>query len=584
MKKPFDEKAFTFKATFDADRSFRQYKSNALSVFTLSLYLNLDDLSDFAANAITEGPNDKKVDISYLDLNKGRAVIAQSYMAESWGKAAAPANKASDLNTAMSWLISANRIPRHLRATATELRRALSDGDIRRIEILYIHNCHESVNVENELKAASEATRDKVSALIGESEPPVITYREFGLAAIEEIYRARESEILVDGWIKVPVRGYVQERGKGWRAVLTTVPGKWIQRLHKEHGDRLFSANYRDYLGATNRAGNINREITQTAESEPRNFWIYNNGITALTYEIQLKPRRRIRGISIINGAQTSGALSDATPTSVRNAKVPIRFVECASRELIDKIIRYNNTQNEIRPADRRSNDPLQRRLCKDFEKYHVPYVHRRSFTRMPRNALTSAAIAPALCAFHGDPQTAYRNAKEILLKDDVYEKVFAQNISVEHIFLVKALSSAIDKVKAELKAKVSNETATKLEAQQYDALKYSGSKHFIFYLIGSLAEEIMATRVADLFEWKCKPNVISGNNVSMQKAWEVSLGALLPQIAMIVETYGKDASYEVPRSTEKSKEVSKKLTATIASLRRVLGSEFDDLRQRSTI
>jgi len=388
----------------------------------------------------------------------------------------------------------------------------------------------------------------------------------------------------VDEWIKLPPGGYVEEIGTGWRAVLTSVPGEWIQRLHRQHGDRLFSANYRDYLGSTRRAGNINYEITQTAESEPGNFWIYNNGITALTYEIELLRTRKIRGISIINGAQTTGALSDASTASAANAKVPIRFVECSSRELIDKIIRYNNTQNEIRPADRRSNDQVQRRLRQDFENYHVPYIIRRSSPRMPANALSAAAVAAPLCAFHGEPQTAYRSAKDILLKDDVYNKYFPQHLSAEHVFLVRSLSSAIDRIKAELNAKVSNTTATSLEERQYEALKYSGSKHFIFFLIGSLAEEIMKRRVADLFEWKCISKVISPENVSLRNAWIDALRALLPHVATIVETYGRDAFYEVPRSMESSREVSKKMKATIASQGSSLDGQFGALRHRSTI
>jgi len=278
--------------------------------------------------------------------------------------------------------------------------------------------------------------------------------------------------------MEVPVSDYVEEQGVEWKAILTTVSGGWIRALHRHHGDLLFSANYRDYMGYMRRRGNINWEITQTAEGEPANFWVYNNGITALTHELQLDPDVRIRGISIINGAQTSGALGETSESATIESKVLIRIVECHSQELIDKIIRYNNTQNEIKPADRRSKDSTQRRLRADFSKYGVTYVHRRSATRTPGNAITAAAVARALCAFHGDAQTAYRNAKEIFNDDSTYQRVFPGSIRVEHVFLVQALSTALNKVKTELKRKVSNETATQLEEEEYEVLKYSGSKH----------------------------------------------------------------------------------------------------------
>ena len=62
-RKLYDESLFTFKSAFEAETDLRQYQPNALSIFALSLYLRLEDIHEFAASAITEGPNDKKVDI-----------------------------------------------------------------------------------------------------------------------------------------------------------------------------------------------------------------------------------------------------------------------------------------------------------------------------------------------------------------------------------------------------------------------------------------------------------------------------------------------------------------------------------------
>jgi len=149
---------------------------------------------------------------------------------------------------------------------------------------------------------------------------------------------------------------------------------------------------------------------------------------------------------------------------------------------------------------------------------------------------------------------------------------------------LVQALSIAINKVKTELKRKVSDESATQLEEEEYEVLKYSGAKHFLFYMIGALAEEIMNRRVSDLHEWKCKPEMISGENISMSNSWGVALGALLPHMTIIVGRQGKDAFYDVPRSAELSKQVAGELKALIASLESALGSQFDDVRRRTTV
>jgi hypothetical protein len=575
-----------FKAAFESDTELLQYGPVALALFALNLQLRLDDIDEFASSAITEGPGDKNIDVFHLDLNERRAIVCQCYQAARWDRHAAPANKAGDLTTAMAWLLSVSedRIPENLRSRAIDLRNAIIGSEIDRIDLLYVHNCHESGNVDDELKTAADATRDLIRTISGGRDPHVIvSHKEIGLESIEALYQARDSEILVDGWIPIPGTNYIEELGNGWRAILTSVPGDWIRQLYQSHADRLFSANYRDYLGSTKHKGNINYEITQTAEAEPVNFWVYNNGITALTYELQTSPLLQIRGISVINGAQTTGALSEASQTATAASRVLVRFVECSSRDLIDKIIQYNNTQNEIKPSDRRSNDPTQRRLRDEFARAGITYIHRRSRTRSSRNAIIASAIAPALAAFHGQPQTAYRNARGIFTDDDIYDKVFPRSISAEHIFLVRSLSTAIDSVKIQLKNKLDDGSATSLEGDQLQVLKFSASKHFLFFIVGFLAEEIISRRVSDLFGWKCIPGVLTPDNHSLKDSWEIALHALLPQVATIVKLYGADAFYEVPRSADLSREVSTKLKALVASLGSVLSSQFEPIRERTT-
>ena len=60
---------------------------------------------------------------------------------------------------------------------------------------------------------------------------------------------------------------------------------------------------------------NINNGIKLSASDEPNNFWVYNNGVTALVLDYKLGPRLKsgrkitIDGISVVNGAQTTGSL-----------------------------------------------------------------------------------------------------------------------------------------------------------------------------------------------------------------------------------------------------------------------------------
>ena len=189
MKTISSEEPTSFREAFESDSGLERFGSNSLSIFALSLYLRLEDPDEFAASSITEGPNDKKLDICYLNEDEGRLILVQSYISENWGREAAPANKASDLITAVGWLFSASEdlIPPHLQTKALEIRCAIEGGSIDRVEILFIHNCPESTNVKSELQTAADTARDITRALRGDQEKDVvISFREMGINVIEE--------------------------------------------------------------------------------------------------------------------------------------------------------------------------------------------------------------------------------------------------------------------------------------------------------------------------------------------------------------------------------------------------------------
>ena len=163
------------------------------------------------------------------------------------------------------------------------------------------------------------------------------------------------------------------------------------------------------------------------------------------------------------------------------------------------------------------------------------------------------------------------------------YNRVFPKGIRVEHVFLVRALSSAIDSVKAELKLRISDGAATDTDLEQYEVLKFSAPKHFLFYLIGELADQIMKRHVADKYNWLCTKGVITPDNVSLTNAWKETLGAILPQVSMLIKKKGADAFYDVPRDKKMSKDIATETKALIASLP-VLSSQFQSLRDRTSI
>ena len=569
-----------FRSAFEGDAAITKYGDNALLMFALDLYLRPEDLEEFASDSLTDGPGDKKIDVCYVNTNDGRAIIAQGYMSKNWNREAGPSNKAADLHTAISWLLNTDisKVPNNLKDKAQELRQAVIRGEVSRLEIIFVSNCPSSQNVKQELKSVEDATKSMLVAM--NATEVMVSSHEFGLAEINDLYVTRDRTILVDDRIEIPCEGLFEEKGgDDWDAVATTVTGTWIRDLYKQHGDKLFSANFRDWLGLTMREGNINKGIKETATNEPNNFWVFNNGITALTNKIQIEDGVLcIHGLSIINGAQTTGSVGDAEAGNLDNVKVMFRAVSCTSPDLIDKIVRYNNTQNIIRSSDLRSNDNIQKRLREEFARYGIAYIHRRSKYKKPVHGVTFSEITPWLCAFQGDPQLASRNANDIFLKDEDYNKVFPREIAVEHVYLVVTLASAIDKIKYDLKSKVSASSATELEISEYEALKWSASKHFVLFVVGKVAEQLMKKRLSNIVNWQCDPSVVKTDWAEMVAVWTTVLHAVLPLLANAVATT-KQSGYDVSRSSQLSKSVCDTLSALLASLEVPLGGQFSQLR-----
>jgi hypothetical protein len=134
---------------------------------------------------------------------------------------------------------------------------------------------------------------------------------------------------------------------------------------------RCSSANLRDFLGARKVSGNVNTRIKQTAEQNPGEFFVLNNGITIVTKKAVLDDVQKalhIHGVSVVNGAQTTGAVHAAGPEHAKNVSVLARIITVDSPAMISEIVAGNNTQNSIVAWDRRSNDPVQIRIKQEFQ------------------------------------------------------------------------------------------------------------------------------------------------------------------------------------------------------------------------
>ncbi|MGB3266219.1 MAG: AIPR family protein [Microcoleus sp.] len=538
---------FSYQTAFDARTDLKEYKENALALFALQLRFQIEDIDTLAASSLTGGGDDKKCDLIHVDKEAGYIIVIQAYMADLMknpNKQAAPSNKASDLNTAAAWLFNSSLeyLPEGIRSAAAEVRSSLEANQIRFVQFWYVHNLPESQNVKDELKMVEQTVNNALRTQLKNSEVENVSTLEVGQKTLDEWYRALEAPILVTDKFTIPISGGYTISGKDWEAFVTAIPITWLHQVFQEYSDNLFSANVRGYLGSIKSDKNINNGIKKTAKDEPKDFWAFNNGITALVSsfkEVEANQSEEqgsaktleIIGISIVNGAQTTGALGSLDTSPDGTGYVQVRFVKCTNTSTIRKIIEYNNRQNVVEASDFRSNDTIQRRLREEFEK--IPdttyYGGRRSGSdvkRRPPNLLPSDTVAQALAAFHQDPVIAYNNKSDIWRVDTIYSKYFTEQTSARHIVFVYSLLRSVEAKKLQLVNKSKPGPLSKEESQQLSFLQKRGAHFLLSSAIANCLETFLDKPVPNAFR------VSFGKQVSPENAkkfWEPIVQVTIP-------------------------------------------------------
>jgi hypothetical protein len=318
------------------------------------------------------------------------------------------------------------------------------------------------------------------------------------------------------------VNGVVEAVEDDWRSIVTAVPGKWLSKLYKEHKTNLFSANLRGYLGSRNSDSNINNGIKTTAEEEPGNFYVYNNGITALVLDYQIGRRTKggikvkITGISIVNGAQTTGSIGSLAESPSDDILVLIRFVKENREEIVENVVRYNNSQNRLQAADFRSTDQIQEKLRADFAKIpHAEYEGGRrggasDAIKRSKYTLPSYTVGQSLAAFHGDPVTAYDKKSELWTNERNYRRIFTDRTTGRHIVFCYSLLSAITKKRLDLtqKKKKDESSVTDVERRTLAFLDKKGASYLLVYVISQCMETILNTSISNKFDLNFSRNV----------------------------------------------------------------------------
>ncbi len=485
----------------DAVDSLRaEFPEHAYLLFAAGLLLSTGDYEQLARDAVLDGVDDKKIDLFFIDREVGRAVVIQAHERPDWEDKTPPVNKATDLNAASAWLLDSDldQIARpDIRSHAEELRDALSSGEVYEVSLYYLHNASPSPNVRTELGTVQNSLNIRLAQWAPDAESPIRgTATELSLQGVVGLYEARHAAITVTDSISLPTVSQAQQiQGDQWRGAQATVRARDLVRLVAQYGESLTSANIRDYLGRRSSSRNINQQIRKTAEDNPQNFWVYNNGLTLINRSFSVTSESlQCSGLAVTNGAQTLGSLAEVVDQKqLETAMIPIRVIASDNPSLIENIIRYNNTQNPIKPWELRVLDPVQARIEEDFKtKLGITYQYRRSRSRILVQNVHLSKLAPWLDAYNGQPTRAHRNSPELFENERLYRDLFNDEADVRHLLAVYRLGEAVGATKDYYKQKVKEETASEAEAELYDYFRYGAFTTVAIFLASEVVSEIV--------------------------------------------------------------------------------------------
>lgn len=260
----------------------------------------------------------------------------------------------------------------------------------RRVSITRALNsgvCHVKVVLAHSGGAVSDDRRHIFSDLeraFNGTSPGFVRCYTYGLSSLHDLNLDGASAHPIEAEIELRDFGHRQEP---YKAFYGCIEAKRLAELWALHKDHLVERNIRRFKGSTT----VNAGLSETLQQESRNFFYFNNGVTFLCSSIQEQHPRdahrqigrfRVRGLSIINGAQTVGAISKVAIThyDTNPAVVMATFVclENAPDDFGDRVTQSRNRQNAVDIEDFAALDERQEVWRQTLRMAGIEYVVRQ--------------------------------------------------------------------------------------------------------------------------------------------------------------------------------------------------------------
>lgn len=441
------------------------FETRALAAVSIMMKCGLDEMQ--SASHVTDGYHDMGLDAIYLDETQKTLFLVQS----KWRNDGEGSMSQEEMNTFVSGikrilnfeLDGAN--PKIL-AKKAEIEKAL-DGIGYRIEAVFIHTGNGTVNdfITRPMNELIDATNDDAGDILHFHQ---ITFKEVYdyLAAFGVTEEIKIDDVVLSNWGKVdePFLSY-------YGMVSAAAIGEW----YSVFGNKLFAKNLRFYKGRTD----VNDGIKKVLTNEPQNFVYYNNGLKLLCRKITRKAKNSttnmtgiftLEGVSLINGAQTTGSIGSVfseDPSKLENAWVMVQMIDMSEmpEEIGKSITKLSNTQNRIDNKDFAAQDPTQERIRRELSFSHFQYLYKTGdeISDMSKQLSFDEALVALACLW--DDVTYANMAKRNVgaLSEDItkvpYKALFNPSTNAFELLNAVLVVREIERLLQSVKASASGKT-----------------------------------------------------------------------------------------------------------------------------
>jgi hypothetical protein len=456
----------------------RNFRSKAVAAYVL--LHKAGATAQQAAQASIDGGLDHGIDSVFISSDNTLWLVQSKYI--ELGRGEPELGDIAKFRDGVTDLIHGKfeRFNQQLNTKAPEIQRALSQDECRvRVVLAYSGTAisDDRRHIFGDLERAFNGTN-----------PAFLQCFIYGLSSLHDIQLVTHSAAPIESIIELNDYGYVPSP---YRAFYGRISAKQLAELGALYGDALVERNIRRFKGSSD----VNDGINATLIDESHHFFYFNNGVTFLCESIseihprdtnRQKGRFRARGISIINGAQTVGAIAKLSATHYENypAEVLATFVclESAPDTFGDRVTQYRNRQNAVDLQDFAALDEKQSSWRQTLLMAGVEYIFKHGDGDLPASSslfsVQEAAVALAcsqrggdwcdfIMAVKTDRKRLFRKPAfvgDTALLSDAYLRLFTDSLTARDLWRSVQISRIVQKT---MKARANGETGEDKEILQ---------------------------------------------------------------------------------------------------------------------